>query len=467
MEKRMIDQNQRIPAVESELLHQVERYVDARDEGALRRILTDLHPVDLAGLLEYLDEEARHTLLGLVGDDLVGETVLHLPEEQREEYLEGVTAEKIAAIVEDLDPDDATDIVAELSEEMAEDVLRRLGERDEETSEEIRALLQYGEETAGGRMTLDYVAVLPTDSVAQAIEKVREEVADSGLDLYVLYVVDNEGELLAYVRLQDLVLHSNSDLIARLMIADVTAIAAEEDQELVAQLMQRYDLVQIPVVDEGNRLLGVVTFDDIAEIIEEEASEDILYLAGVTDDQESPSTPPLISIRRRLPWLVMNLGTAFIAAMVVAQFEGTIARITALAALMPLVAGMGGNAAVQSIAVMVRSMALGELGSEGRNRAIVKEGTVGLMNGTAIGLLAGGVVWAMWGDMRLGLLIAIAMFVNLIVAGLVGTVVPLLLRKLKFDPALSSGPLATTFTDVCGFLTFLGLATVTIDWLLG
>ncbi len=463
----MSEQDQRIPAVESELLQQVEHYIETRDEGALRRILTDIHPVDLAGLLEYLDEEDRHALLGLVGDELVGQTVLYLPEEQREEYFDGIGPEKIAAIVEDLDPDDATDIVAELSDEVAESVLRHLGELDVETSEEIRELLQYGEETAGGRMTLDYVAILPTDSVAQAIEKVREEVADSGIDLYVLYVVDDRGELLAYVRLQDLVLHHNSDLIARLMITDLKAIAAEEDQELVAQLMQRYDLVQIPVVDDDNRLLGVVTFDDIAEIIEEEASEDIMYLAGVTDDEESPTTPPWISIRRRLPWLVMNLGTAFIAAMVVAQFEGTIRKITALAALMPLVAGMGGNAAVQSIAVMVRSMALGDLGSEGKSRAIVKEGTVGLMNGVAIGLLAGSVVWAMWGDVRLGLLIAIAMFVNLIVAGLVGTMVPLMLRSLKFDPALSSGPLATTFTDVCGFLTFLGLATVTIDWLLG
>ena len=162
----------------------------------------------------------------------------------------------------------------------------------------------------------------------------------------------------------------------------------------------------------------------------------------------------------------MNLGTAFIAAMVVSRFEGTIGKLTALAALMPIVAGMGGNAAVQSIAVMVRSMALGDLGSGGKMRAVIKEGIVGLMNGTALGLLAGGVVWAMWGDIRLGMLISVAMFVNLIVAGLVGTIIPLLLRRLKFDPALSSGPLATTFTDVCGFLTFLGLATLALSWLL-
>jgi magnesium transporter len=210
----------------------------------------------------------------------------------------------------------------------------------------------------------------------------------------------------------------------------------------------------------------VVTFDDIAEIIEEEASEDILYMAGVAGDQDSPSTPALLSLRRRLPWLIMNLGTGLISSMVISQFEGTIDRVKALAALMPIVAGMGGNAAVQSIAVMVRSIALGDLGSGGKMRAVIKEGTVGLMNGTAIGLIAGSIVWAMWGELGLGALIAVAMFVNLIIAALVGTTIPLMLRRLKLDPALSSGPLATTFTDVCGFLLFLGLATLTLHWLL-
>ena len=463
----MSDQHQRIPSVESDLLLNIERYLQNKDDRSLRKILTDLHPADLAYLLEYLDEEERHLLLDLVGDNRLGETVLNLPEEQREEYLEGVTSKKIAAMVEDLDSDDATDLIAGLPEDVATAVLDHLDQVDKVSSGEIRALLQYGEETAGGRMTLDYVALLPSDTVAEAVEKIRSEVGESDADIYVLYVVDDDGRLLAYVRLQDLILHESQDLVESLMTSNMVAVAAEEDQELVAQLMQRYDLVQVPVVDSDNHLLGLVTFDDIAEIIEEEASEDILYLAGVTDDEESPTTPPLISIRRRLPWLVMNLGTAFIASMVVAQFEGTIGKITALAALMPLVAGMGGNAAVQSIAVMVRAMALGDFGSERRTRAIVKEGTVGLMNGTAIGLLAGSVVWGMWGDIRLGGLIAIAMFVNLIVAGLVGTTIPMLLRRLKFDPALSSGPLATTFTDVCGFLTFLGLATLSIGWLLG
>ena len=458
--------NQTIPSVAQKVIDETKTLLKKGDNTALRLLLSDVYPVDIAKLLEYLPEEERHALLSLLEDSLLAETMLHLPEEQREEYLDDLAPNRIAQIVDDLDPDDAADLIAELSDEVAEQVLGEMGQIDQESTEEIRELLQYDEETAGGRMTTDYVAVNQGESVGEATEKIREAVQKYEEDIYVLYVVDDQGKLLAYVRLQDLVIHSSDVLISTFMVRDVITVAANQDQELVAQLMQRYDLIHVPVVDDEDHLLGVVTFDDIAEIIEEEATEDILYLAGVTDDEESPSTPPLISIKRRLPWLIMNLGTAFIASMVVAQFEGTIGRVTALAALMPIVAGMGGNAAVQSIVVMVRSFALGDLGNEGKTRALVKEVTVGLMNGVVMGILAGGIVWAMWGSFRLGLLVSVAMLVNLIVAGLVGTAIPLLLRKLRFDPALSSGPIATTFTDVCGFLTFLGLATLTLSWLL-
>lgn len=460
------EKNQTIPAAPDALVSEIEELLELGAFRALQGVLTNLHPADVAGLLEYLTEEERHRLLALLDDEVLGETMLHLPEEQRSEYLEEIGPTRIAEIIEELDPDDATDVISELPSEIAEKVLGQLQTVDRETTDEIRELLRYDEETAGGRMTTDLVAVYQEETVAAAIEKIREAVGESDIEVYVLYVVDQQEHLVGFVRLQDLVLHLPETVVGTFTVRDVVAVTADQDQELVAQLMQRYGLIHVPVVDEQNLLLGVVTFDDIAEIIEEEASEDIFYLAGVTNDEESPATPPLISIRRRLPWLVLNLGTAFIASMVVAQFEGTIGRVTALAALMPIVAGMGGNAGVQSIAVMVRSLALGDLGSGARSRAIIKEGTVGLMNGVVIGVLSGTIVWAMWGSLQLGVLIAVAMFVNLIVAGLVGTTVPLILRKLKFDPALSSGPLVTTFTDVCGFLTFLGLATLTLSWLL-
>ncbi len=460
------DQNEKIFEVDERLLASLRRLIHQRDDNGLRALLSDLYAADVAELLQYLDDEERLHILGLLEDEIVGEVMLHLPEEQREEFLAELAPQRISDIVEELSTDDAADIVSELSEELAEEVLHNLELSDQEATEEIRDLLRYDENTAGGRMTTDYVAVAGSETVSASIELIRDFVQTTELDVYVLYVVDNDYRLTGVVRLQDLVLRPPSSVVGAFMLTDIITVAPDEDQALVAQVMQRYELIAVPVIDDNGVLLGVVTFDDIAAIIDDETSEDMLYLAGVTDE-ESPTTSPLLSIRRRLPWLVINLGTAFLASMVVSNFEGTIHKVTALAALMPIVAGMGGNAAIQAITVMVRSMALGEMGSEMRRRAVVKEVTVGLLNGLVMGLIAGTTVWLLWGSIQLGLLISVAMLANLLMAGIAGALVPLLLRSLKFDPALSSGPIVTTFTDVCGFFTFLGLATLMLSWLLG
>lgn len=460
------DQNEKIFEVDEELLASLRRLIQQRDEDGLRALLSDLYAADVAELLQYLDDEERLHILGLLEDEIVGEVMLHLPEEQREEFLAELAPQRISDIVEELSTDDAADIVSELSEELAEEVLHNLELSDQEATEEIRDLLRYDENTAGGRMTTDYVAVAGSETVSASIELIRDFVQTTELDVYVLYVVDNDYRLSGVVRLQDLVLRPPASVVSAFMLTDIITVAPDEDQALVAQVMQRYELIAVPVIDDNGVLLGVVTFDDIAAIIDDETSEDMLYLAGVTDE-ESPTTSPLLSIRRRLPWLVINLGTAFLASMVVSNFEGTIHKVTALAALMPIVAGMGGNAAIQAITVMVRSMALGEMGSEMRRRAVVKEVTVGLLNGLVMGLIAGTTVWLLWGSIQLGLLISVAMLANLLMAGIAGALIPLLLRSLKFDPALSSGPIVTTFTDVCGFFTFLGLATLMLSWLLG
>lgn len=460
------DQNEKIFEVDEELLASLRRLIQQRDDDGLRALLSDLYAADVAELLQYLDDEERLHILGLLEDEIVGEVMLHLPEEQREDFLAELAPQRISDIVEELSTDDAADIVSELSEEVAEEVLHNLELSDQEATEEIRDLLRYDENTAGGRMTTDYVAVAGSETVSASIELIRDFVQTTELDVYVLYVVDNDYRLTGVVRLQDLVLRPPASVVGAFMLTDIITVAPDEDQALVAQVMQRYELIAVPVIDDNGVLLGVVTFDDIAAIIDDETSEDMLYLAGVTDE-ESPTTSPLLSIRRRLPWLIINLGTAFLASMVVSNFEGTIRKVTALAALMPIVAGMGGNAAIQAITVMVRSMALGEMGSEMRRRAVVKEVTVGLLNGLVMGLIAGTIVWLLWGSIQLGLLISVAMLANLLMAGIAGALIPLLLRSLKFDPALSSGPIVTTFTDVCGFFTFLGLATLMLSWLLG
>jgi magnesium transporter len=459
------DQNENLLEVDEELLDNLHQLIEIRDGGALSALLIDLHAADIAQLLQFLDEEDRHYILGLIEHEEVGEVMLHLPEEQREDYLAELEPHQISNIVEEMSTDDAADIVSELDEDVAEEVLHTLEMSDQEATEEIRDLLRYSEDTAGGRMTTDYVAVDSSETVATSIEKIREFALETELEVYALYVVDQDHRLVGIVRLQDLVLRHPDTPVSAFMLTDIITVAPDEDQAVVAQVMQRYDLIAVPVIADDGELLGIITFDDIADIIEEESSEDMLLLAGVTEE-ELPTTPALMSIRRRMPWLIINLVTAFLASLVVAQFQGTIGKVTALAALMPIVGGMGGNAAIQTITVMVRAFALGELGSGRRGRAIRKELAVGIINGLAMGMLTGLIVWMMWGNLALGALIATAMIANLFMAGLAGALIPIALKKLDFDPALSSGPIVTTFTDLTGFFVFLGLATLMLQWLL-
>lgn len=461
-----LEANENILEVDEELLESLRLMIEGRNDVMLREQLSDLHAADAAQLVRSLDEQERHYILALMSDEVVGEVMLHLSEQQRGEYLAELRPQQISDIVEELSTDDAADIVSELAQDLAEQVLQTLERSDAEATEEIRDLMRHGEETAGGRMTTDYVAVELNQTVSASIEIIREFVQESELEVYALYVIDSEGRLQGVVRLQDLVLRSPDAIVGSFMIDDVVTVAPSEDQAVVAQVMQRYDLIAVPVVDNNGELLGVITFDDIADIIGDEASEDMLLLAGITDE-ESPGSSALQSILLRIPWLALNLGTAFIASMVISQFQQTIEKVTTLAVLMPIVAGMGGNAAIQTITIMIRSMALGEIDAGNRVQVVMKEMRVGLLNGLLMGLLAGTLVWLIWGKIELGLLITAAMMANLFMAGLAGAIAPLVLRRLGFDPALSSGPLVTTVTDVTGFLTFLGLATAMLAWLVG
>ncbi|MBL0331705.1 MAG: magnesium transporter [Chlorobiota bacterium] len=453
--------------IDKEFIDDLESLIYVKDEGSLRLLMFDMREPDIAQITTSLTDEERHYILSLLEDDILGEVVLHLPDEQREDYFSILAPQRISDLVEEMSTDDAADIVSELDDDIAEEVMERLERSDAEVMEDIRDLLQYSEDTAGGRMTTDYVSVHFTETVSKAIENIREfaKVNENQFEVYAVYVVDGNEKLVGVISLQDLVLNKREELISNFMEDQVLSVRTDDDQALVAQLMQKYDLVSIPVVDKNETLLGVVTFDDVADIIEEEGSEDMLLLAGVTDE-ESLATPPTIAVRRRLPWLAINLGTAFIASLVVSQFENTISKLPILAALMPIVAGMGGNASIQTITVIVRGFALGELNDMRRRDAIIKELQIGLINGLSMGLTAGLVVWILRNDWHVGILISIAMFGNMFVAGVAGAIVPILLKKLKFDPALSSGPIVTTFTDLAGFFIFLGSATLLINWLI-
>lgn len=459
------EQSEHLLEIDEELLDDLRGLIELRDDLALRSMLIDLHAADIARLLLYLHEDERHYILDLVEDDVAGEVVLHLPEDQRSDYLAELEPQEITELLEDLSPDDAADIVSELDEHIAEQVLRNLQETDVEATEEIRELLRYGEDTAGGRMTTDFVAVTINDTVAASIEIVREFVRETELDVHGLFVLDEEERLVGLLRLQDLVLTPPISKVSIVMSTDIVTVAPDEDQAVVAQVMLRYDLIDVPVVDDHGRLIGIITFDDIADIIEDEASEDMLYLAGVTE-AESPMTGPFTAVRRRLPWLAVNLVVTFIPAMIMSRYESTIGDFPKIAILLPIVAGMGGNAAIQSITVMVRSIALGEISPGQRRRVILKEMSTGLLNGLAMGLSGGLLVWLLWNNPALGAVLTAALIANLFIAGCAGAIIPLVLRRLNFDPALSSGPLVTSLTDISGYTVFLALSTMAMALLM-
>jgi magnesium transporter len=282
--------------------------------------------------------------------------------------------------------------------------------------------------------------------------------------VFYLYVVDGRRHLVGVTSLRRLLLVSPETPLKRIMTPEVTSVRVDTDQEEVARQVASYNLLAVPVVDEENKLVGIVTVDDVIDVIKDEASEDLLRLAGVSGD-DSIATPAAESLRKRLPWLAINLGTAFVAASVVALFEGTIQQVTALAIFMPIVAGMGGNAATQTLTVIVRALALGELSWDTARKALMKESLVGLGNGIALGIVAAAIAWLFKGEPMLGLLLGMAMVVNMFVAATAGTLVPLGLKALKVDPALASSVFITTFTDVVGFASFLGLATVFLRYL--
>jgi magnesium transporter len=284
--------------------------------------------------------------------------------------------------------------------------------------------------------------------------------------VFYLYIVDARGHLVGVTSLRRLLLVSPETPLKRIMTADPISARVDMDQEEVARLVASYNLLAIPVVEEANKLAGVITVDDVIDVIKDEATEDLYRLAGVSSD-ERVFTPASESFRKRMPWLIVNLATAFLAAAVVGAFQHTIAAWVALAVFMPIVAGMGGNAATQTLTVIIRGIALGELTWSNSRKALLKNLLVGVGNGLVTGTIGAVVAWTMNGDFRLGVILAMAMVINLFVAGLVGTLIPLGLKALKIDPALASAVFITTFTDVCGFASFLGLATLYIRYIQG
>lgn len=423
--------------------------------GELNRFLAiapDLEPADLADVLAQLTDDERLEVVKRLPAEVSAEALVEMPDEAHaEDTLADLGPEKAAEIVEEMEDDDAADLLATMEPEEQEAILAEVEDRAD-----VDRLLRYDEESAGGLMTGQVVTVLEGSTVADALESVRRQ-AEEVEDFHQVFVVDADHRLLGTLDFKALVVRPADRAVVDVMEPAELFVRPEADQEEVARLMSRYNLPSLAVVDEGGRLLGRITIDDVIDVVEAEATEDVLRFGGVSADEDLAG-PWRTAVPSRLTWLFVNLLTAFLAASVVVFFQGTIARTVALAAWMPVIAGMGGNAGTQALAVTVRRLALGELRPRQSLAIISKELAIGVVNGLAIGLTVGVVAAVTGQGARLGLVVFLAMAANLVVAGFAGAFTPLLLQRLRVDPAIASSVFVTTFTDMCGFALLLGLA---------
>lgn len=415
-----------------------------------------LEPADLADVLSDLDDDERLALVRVLPVEISSQALVEMPyEEHAEDIVAALDREQAAGIVDELEDDDAADLLGELDRDDQERILSAVGDR-----RDVDRLLGYHEETAGGLMTLQVVTVTDHDSVGLALEAVRRQ-AENIDDVTEIFVVDTARRLAGVLTFKQLVLANSGRQVREVMEDVVAQVFPDVDQEEVARLMARYNLPSIPVVDATNRLLGRVTYDDVVDVTEAEATEDLLRFGGVSPDEALGGSWG-DAVRSRLPWLYVNLLTAFLAAAVVYYFERSIAAIPTLAVWMPIIAGMGGNTGTQALAVSVRRISLGLVPVSRMWSVISKEILVGAFNGLAIGVVIGVLAVMLGEPWRFGLVVFLAMTGNLVVAGFAGSFIPVFLERLGVDPAVASSIFVTTFTDVCGFILLLGLGTMVL-----
>jgi len=442
-------------AVRAGFVERVAQAIATENSATLRELIGDLHQADVGDLVEALDPELRPRLVKLMGHDFDFSALTEVDDTVREEILEELPPAAVAEGVRELDSDDAVAILADLPKEEQTEILEQLPPPERVAL--ARSLL-YPENSAGRRMQTEFTAVPPVWTVGRTIDYLRET-PDLPDRFWEIYVVDPAGRLQGTVALDRLLRTKRPVPIAGLIDEELHPVRVTDDQEDVARLFEHYDLVATPVVDGADRLVGVITFDDIVDVIEQEAEEDIRALGGVGREEEL-SDPVLFVARGRFNWLLVNLATAFLASSVLGLFEGELQKMVALAVLAPIVASQGGNAATQTMTVAVRALATHELSSANGARLVLREVLVGLVNGLAFAVITGVAAAAWFKVPDLGVVIGLAMICNLLAGALGGILVPLALHRFHADPAISSGVFVTTVTDVVGFFSFLGIATL-------
>lgn len=441
---------------EKDLLERLLNYT----QEELEEKIEDIHPADVLDLL-HDNEEYFSKILKRLPDWFIAAILEEEEDEEKYEILKKFSESEQKKILGEMSSDELTDLVGVLDEKETRDVLKKINEEDRK---DVYKLLSYDPDTAGGIMATEFISIRENKTIEKTLKYLQKEAPDAE-SAYYLYVINKENVLKGVVSLRDIVCNDFNTKISEITNTNVISVPYYMDQEEVASKFEKYGFMTMPVVDENNKILGIVTVDDIVEVMQEETTEDIHRLGGV-DEEEKVDGSLRNSIKSRLPWLIVNLITAILAASVVGAFEGTISQVVTLATFMPIVAGMGGNAGTQSLTIVVRGIALGELDKDNGMRIFIKELLVGLTTGVVIGSIIAvlGFIWER--NIVFGIVIGVAMILNMMVATMSGFIVPVILKKLKIDPALASAVFVTTVTDVLGFFFFLGLATMFINYLI-
>jgi magnesium transporter len=430
-----------------------------RDER-LANVLEEAHPADVSRVIRELPVEDQVRVFRLLSPQRAGAVLAELDDPVLRGLVGSLDEAEVSRALDRMPSDDVADVVEELPKEQADEILDLM---EEEKAEEVQELLEYGEGTAGRLMSPDFVAVHEQATVAQALEDIRR--AKTGDGAFYVYVVDDHDHLVGLVPLHRLIAAEPGTPIHAIRTDDVESVTVDTDQEEVARLVQHYNLIQVPVVDQNRRLLGTIGVDDVLEVIREEATEDIQRLGGVAGD-ENVLDPARTVFNKRNVWRLINLGTAVLASSVIGLFEDSIHALATLAVFMPIVASMGGIATTQTATVVVRGIALGDMTGSVLRRVLWKEIWLGFTTGLANGLVIAAIAYVWKGQVLLAIILGVALVFNMLVAAVVGTLIPLALKAFRIDPAIASSVIITTFTDVCGFFSFLGLATLLIRFLL-
>lgn len=432
---------------------QLQEYIEKGWEFHIIDMLHDLKPVEIAELIEALDEESRGKFFVLLDVDTASEVIAELSSESLEDVIDGMSDKDLARIVQDMDSDDAADLVGDLHAERAERVLAELSPED---SYGIKSLLKYPEDAAGGIMQRELISALPSATVDEVIAQIRRLHTEIQ-NIHVVFVVDNRRVLLGAVPLVNLILSKPDATMEQIMDIDPLTVPVTMDQEQVANLFKRYDSMVMPVVDEEDVLLGRITVDDIVDIMEEEATEDMFMLAGAEEDLLSSSV--LRNASTRIPWLFVSWVGGVLATFLIRGFEPTISRVVGLAAFMPIILGMGGNVASQAVALIVRGIATGASSTANFRSIVIKQMGVGILLGAMFGVMLGIIAFLLYPDeLRISLVVALAILISMSLASFMGTFLPIFFYKMNKDPAVASGPFVTTAMDILGVAAYLGIA---------